>query len=158
LVNARATFTAFSTASAPELNSADFLWWSPGVISLSFSQTVDVGLVAGHHETGVDQLVGLLVDPLDNQGSAVADVDHGDARAEVDERVAVHVHDDTAACTIGIDRYRSPERGRHRGLAPLREFLRLGAWDRGDDLTLLGQVGAECVGHAVRSSIFHSWP
>ena len=35
----RATFTAFSTASAPELNSAVRLSWSPGVSSLSFSAT-----------------------------------------------------------------------------------------------------------------------
>ncbi len=31
--------TAFSTASAPELNSADFFAWSPGVSSASASQT-----------------------------------------------------------------------------------------------------------------------
>ena len=35
----RATFTAFSTASAPELNSTDFLAWSPGVRALSCSHT-----------------------------------------------------------------------------------------------------------------------
>ena len=39
LVYARAILTAFSTASAPELNSADFLAWSPGVSSASCSQT-----------------------------------------------------------------------------------------------------------------------
>ena len=36
---ARATLTAFSTASAPELNSADFLAWSPGVSCVSCAQT-----------------------------------------------------------------------------------------------------------------------
>ncbi len=36
---ARAILTAFSTASAPELNSAAFFAWSPGVSSASFSQT-----------------------------------------------------------------------------------------------------------------------
>ena len=35
----RAILTAFSTASAPELNSAERFSWSPGVSSLSFSQT-----------------------------------------------------------------------------------------------------------------------
>ena len=35
----RAIFTAFSTASAPELNRAERFSWSPGVSSLSFSQT-----------------------------------------------------------------------------------------------------------------------
>lgn len=39
LVYARAIFTAFSTASAPELNSADFFAWSPGVSSASASAT-----------------------------------------------------------------------------------------------------------------------
>ena len=35
----RATFTAFSTASAPELKSAERFSWVPGVSSASFSQT-----------------------------------------------------------------------------------------------------------------------
>ena len=35
----RATFTAFSTASAPELNSAERFSWRPGVIALSSSAT-----------------------------------------------------------------------------------------------------------------------
>ena len=35
----RATLTAFSTASAPELNSAERFSWSPGVRSASSSQT-----------------------------------------------------------------------------------------------------------------------
>src|SRR3954451_14591521 len=38
-VATRAIFTAFSTASAPELNSADFLAWSPGVSAASATQT-----------------------------------------------------------------------------------------------------------------------
>src|SRR3954452_24679866 len=38
-VATRAIFTAFSTASAPELNSADFLAWSPGVSSASATHT-----------------------------------------------------------------------------------------------------------------------
>ena len=36
---ADAFLTAFSTASAPELNSADFFAWSPGVSSASFAHT-----------------------------------------------------------------------------------------------------------------------
>ena len=35
----RAILTAFSTASAPELNRADFFAWSPGVSSASASHT-----------------------------------------------------------------------------------------------------------------------
>ena len=35
----RAILTAFSTASAPELNSALFFAWSPGVMRLSASAT-----------------------------------------------------------------------------------------------------------------------
>ena len=38
-VATRAIFTAFSTASAPELNSALFLAWSPGVSSARASHT-----------------------------------------------------------------------------------------------------------------------
>ena len=38
-VYARAIFTAFSTASAPLLNSADRFSWSPGVRRLSCSHT-----------------------------------------------------------------------------------------------------------------------
>ncbi len=39
LVYERAIFTAFSTASAPELNSAVRFSWSPGVSSFSCSAT-----------------------------------------------------------------------------------------------------------------------
>ena len=38
-VACRAILTAFSTASEPELNSADFLAWVPGVSAASCSQT-----------------------------------------------------------------------------------------------------------------------
>ena len=53
---ARAIFTAFSTASAPELNSATFLAWSPGVSSASASHDRDVPLVRRDHETGVGEV------------------------------------------------------------------------------------------------------
>jgi hypothetical protein len=93
-VACRAILTAFSTASAPELNRADFFSWSPGVSSLSFSQTCDVAVVGRDHEAGVGERGDLLGDGVDDALVAIADGGHGDAGAEVDELVAVDVAQD----------------------------------------------------------------
>ena len=57
----------------------------------------------------------LLVDGLDDQGCAQAHVQHGDASAEVDKRVAVNVDDNAAVGTLGKDRHRGTDsRGQGR--------------------------------------------
>ena len=58
---------------------------------------LDVPLVRGHHEAGVGELGDLGLHPRDDLGGGVADVDDGDAGAEVDELVAVDVDEDAAA-------------------------------------------------------------
>jgi hypothetical protein len=58
---------------------------------------LDVALVRRHHEAGMGELGDLLSHPADNLVRAVADRGDRDAGAEVDERVAVDVHDYAAA-------------------------------------------------------------
>ena len=57
----------------------------------------DVLLVRGDHEAGVGEPGDLLADPLHHARRGVARRHHGDARAEVDERVAVRVDQHAAA-------------------------------------------------------------
>ena len=63
----------------------------------------DVGLKASDLETGVGEALDLLSHRLDDLRGARADVQHGDASAQVYERVAVHVDDDAARGPLGED-------------------------------------------------------
>ena len=94
----RAILTAFSTASAPELNSAERLSWSPGVSAVELLAHGDVALVRRDHEAGVGERRDLLLHVARRRRRALLPtlVD-GDAGAEVDERVAVGVDEDAAA-------------------------------------------------------------
>ena len=118
---ARAILTAFSTASAPELNSAVRFSWLPGVSRFSASATSHVAVVRRDHEAGVGERLHLRGDGVDDPRVAVADRGHRDARAEVDQRVAVDVDDDAAAGGRGVDRHGRADRARDgRGLAGLQ--------------------------------------
>ena len=58
---------------------------------------LDVALVRRDHEAGVRERRHLLLHARDDPRRGVADADDGDARAEVDQRVAVDVDEDAAA-------------------------------------------------------------
>jgi hypothetical protein len=58
---------------------------------------VHVAVVGRDHEAGVGERRDLLLHPADHRGCGVADADHRDPGAQVDQRVAVHVDEDAAA-------------------------------------------------------------
>ena len=66
----RAIFTAFSTASAPELNSAESLACSPGVQGVELFADRHIALVGADHEAGVGEAADLLADSLTTAGTA----------------------------------------------------------------------------------------
>ena len=69
----------------------------------------DVAVVRGDHETGVGERRHLVAYGLDHRGRAVADRGDGDARPEVDERVAVDVDDHAAARGRRVHRHDAAE-------------------------------------------------
>jgi hypothetical protein len=80
--------------------------------------------------------------PLHDPGGGVADRGHGDARAEVDERVAVDVLEDAAAGRGDEDRERGADAVGDVLLLALQSGQALGSGDLGDEAALLGQAGA----------------
>ena len=93
-VAARAIFTAFSTASAPEFTSIDRFSPGHGRAGVQLLAHRDVALVRRHLEARVQERGRLLVDRGDDLGVRVPDVHDRDAGAHVDEAVAVDVLDD----------------------------------------------------------------
>ena len=75
---------------------------------------VDVALVRRDHEAGVGEAGDLLLHPGDHGVGRVADVDHRDARAEVDQRVAVDVDEHAAARPLDEDGQRRADAARDR--------------------------------------------
>lgn len=104
-----------------------------------FFGDADVALVRGDHETGVGEVPDLLPDRLGDSRIGRADAGDGDARAEVDQRIAVDVDDHT---TVGIRRVHgdagADARG-HGGAAASGEGRRLRAGELGDQGALLRQ-------------------
>ena len=88
--------TAFSTASAPLLNSIDL--GRPAVREQRDQLLAQrhVGLVGRDVDAGVEQLRRLLLDRLHDRGCAVADVHHADAAREIDPFLTVGI-DETRA-------------------------------------------------------------
>ena len=106
---ARAILTAFSTASAPVVNSAVFFSWSPGVSRFSARGDLDVPLVLGDHEAGVGEAGGLLRHAPGDLGVGGAHAGDRDPGGEVDELVAVDVDEDPAAGALHEDRQGTPK-------------------------------------------------
>jgi hypothetical protein len=90
----RAIFTAFSTASAPELTRIECFSKTPGVTSV---------LVRGDSEQGVGQLGDLLGDGGRDIRMRVADCRDADSAAEIDELVAVDVDQDGTRTVVHVD-------------------------------------------------------
>ncbi len=84
---------------------------------------LDVPLVGGHHEAGVREARDLAADGLDHVGHGVADRGDRDARAEVDEVVAVDVDEDRALGTIDVDGEPDGEAGGDRMDPPVVQLL-----------------------------------
>jgi hypothetical protein len=92
---------------------------------------LQVALVRRDHEAGVAEPVDLRVHGLGHRGCRVADVRHGDAGAEVDELVAVHVDQQAVVGGVDVDRQRRADTGGDGRLAARLEFQRFGTGDRG---------------------------
>jgi hypothetical protein len=123
----RAILTAFSTASAPELNSAERFSWSPGV--------------RADHEAGVGELGDLVPDGVDHGGSGVAHADHGDSGAQVDQRIAVDVDEDGPLGPVDVEREDRAHPGGDGRRAPNFERFRLGTGQIGHESTCLVDLG-----------------
>ena len=76
----------------------------------------DVALVGRDLEAGVDEVGGLLRDRVDDRRVRVADVHHCDARAEIDQPVAVDVLDDPALRALHEHGQRRADAGGNRVL------------------------------------------
>jgi hypothetical protein len=73
---------------------------------------LDVSRVRRDHEAGVGELGDLVLDVLDHVRVRVADGRDGDARAHVDERVAVDVDEHATAGAGDVDRQPDADAGR----------------------------------------------
>ena len=86
----------------------------------------DVALVGGDHEAGVRERLRLVRDARDDAWRAVAHRGDRDARPEVDERIAVDIHEHAAAgastYTGSIDPI-AVRRPRHSGVSAVRATL-----------------------------------
>ena len=98
---------------------------------------LDVLLVGVDHEARVREGVDLLGDGVDDPLVAVADGRHRDARAEVDELVAVGVTQDAARPLGDVDRQTGAHPGRDGGQLALLERLACRARDGGREDALL---------------------
>ena len=80
--------------------------------------------------------------PADDAGRAVAHRRHGDPRAEVDQRVAVHVDEHAAAGGADEHREDMADPAGHGGLAAGQQLARARSGDLGDEAAHLGQARA----------------
>ncbi len=92
----------------------------------------------------------LVVHVAHDRRRGVADRHHGDARAQVDERVAVGVDDDASAGRLDEHRERRADPVGHRGLLAGEQRGGPRSGDVGDEAAFLGQGRAthEGLGHA----------
>lgn len=98
-----------------------------------------VSLVGRDHEARVGERCDLLRHRVDDGGCAVADGGDGDARAEVDELVAVGVREHAATGRDDVDRQRHADTRRHGTLLARLQLLRDRAGNGGDEPAFLGE-------------------
>src|SRR5258707_10432802 len=110
-----------------------------GCDPVQFLAYLYIALVGHHHEAGMSEVGDLFGDPADDKLGTVADGGDRDARAEVDQRVAV-----------GVDEYPAARRGHEDGqhmaqapgdaaLAALEQLAGDGARDLSYQMALLDQ-------------------
>ena len=124
-VKARATFTAFSTASAPVETSMVLAGpgdWRNRVQPLGEAH---VGLVRRDLEADVAERLQLLLDGGNDLRMLMTGVDHGDAGAEVDIALAVLAPDLGVLGALGIDRGRMADAARHGRHSALMKLGRI---------------------------------
>jgi hypothetical protein len=105
---------------------------------VQFLADAHVALVRGDHETGVGEPLDLLADRVDHRRGGIADAGDGDARAEVDELVAVDV-DKQAVAALGDEHgERRGDAGGHRARAAGLQGARGRAGDLGAQARMRG--------------------
>ena len=102
---------------------------------------LDVVLVGRDHEAGVREVGHRAADRLDDLGHRVADGGDGDARAQVEQAVAVDVLEDGALAALDVDREPPGQPGADDLGAALVELARLGPGQLGQQLALGAQGG-----------------
>ena len=143
---------AFSTASAPELNSTERFSPEPGVIRLSSSATATYSSYGVTMKQVWVKSATCARTASTTRGDGVADGGDGDARTQVDEPVAVDVLDDAAAGAGHEHRHGDADAARHRRGPALGQFQRCGTGDFGDQLATLLEAGHDVLLTAARGS------
>ncbi len=155
LVANRASLTAPSTASVPELPrktrhfSCDRSDAGQLGAHLGVDGQVEVGAV-------VDQLAGLVLDRGDDVGMAMAGRGDGDTGVEVEKEVAVDVLDRASLAPNRHDRIRSRHAGRSPLAVELEVSARSGAGQLGDEVRNSGGLDelAGSLGHGAPRHVY----
>jgi hypothetical protein len=117
---------------------------------------VDVPVVRRDHEAGVGERADLVPDVAHHGVGRVADRGHRDPGAEVDQRVAVDVDEDTAAGRDDEHRQHRADAVGDVGLLAVQAGQRLGTGDLGHEAAFLGKGRA--AGHGATSCSPHGLP
>jgi len=118
----------------------------------------DVALIRRDHEAAVGELADLLADVVHHRRGCIADTDHRDAGAEVDERVVVDVNEHPTACAGDVDGQRGTHAAGHGGRATLVELSGPRAGQAGDQPSLLRQVWTARAIVRLRAGLGHVRP
>ena len=144
----RAILTAFSTASAPELNSADFFAWSPGVSSASASHTSTYPAYGVTMKQVWVKAATWSVTALTTAGAALPTETTAMPGTEVDQRVAVGVDDHAATGRLDEHGKRRADPVGDSSLLAGQQLGRARAGDFGDEAAFLreGRPAGEGLG------------
>ena len=113
----------------------------------------DVGLVRRDHERGVGELPCRVCNRRSNLLVGRADRGHGDARGEVDERIAVRVHEHSTVTLDHIARQPGGEGARHSTLAASVQILALWPHPVGAHAAFLREVVLQILHAALLATI-----
>ena len=138
-VASRAIFTAFSTASAPELKNAARAGPRNGATASRRSASSTYTSYGTIVKSVCVNRAACSWIAATTCGCGVADVEHADAAREVDERVAVDVREQRAARLGRHDRQVDGDRRGDDVLEPRHDLLRARAGDRGADVDGAGR-------------------
>ena len=100
---ARAILTAFSTASAPLLNSAAFVAPAIGTNLAQLARKGDIRFVGRHHEARVLKLLQLLADAPNDARRRMAGIEAPNAAGEVEKDVSIDINETRPFGTLEED-------------------------------------------------------